>query len=268
MGGRERLIQSMDSGRATNYMRRDFIYPHRSVRSFPISRARLFTALGMTILINSATAYFGSFLLTVHSQVSEFILRCTGIPIKGLRSVEIFPHLGSVLALDIPFPHPQAFPLRTSLLFILSVAVLILIHRSIPLSRNFIVFLIILLCATRAVIFFNPSFYIDSAMYEQMWLRGEVLVWFLLPWVAAFLFVLTLPSIAGGVAWGLMLQIYAILWSALRLAFCLGVLHYTGILFVPLLWFCLGLLFDLVYVLVFYSLALHSSMKKVAGGRE
>jgi hypothetical protein len=265
---RERASGNMDHGRADTYMRREFIYPHRSVRSFPISQGRLCVGLGMALLINFATAYFGSFLLEVHGQLSKYILTCIRIPIKGTRVVEIFPFVGSVIAPYIPFPYPQAYPIRTSLLFIISVLVLIFIHRSIPLSRNFVVFLIVLLCAARVAIFVNPSFYFGSAAFEQMWLRGEVLVWIMLPWVSAFLFVLTLPSVAGAVAWALMLQIYAMVWSALRLAFCLAVLNYTGVLFLPLIWFCLGLLFDLVYVLVFYSLALHKSMKKVIGERE
>ncbi len=248
-------------------MRREHIYPHRSVRNFAISQARISIALGFAFLLNFATAYFGSFLLTIHSQISKSILTFIDIPIKGSRIVEIFSFLSPLAVPNIPFPHPQAFPLRTSLLFILSILVLILIHRSIPLSRNFVVFLIVLLCTARAVIFINPSFYLGSATYEQMWIRGELLVWLILPWVSAFLFILTLPSLAGAVGWALMLQIYAVIWSAVRLAFCLAVLHFTGILFLPLIWFCLGILFDLVYVLVFYSLALHGSMKKVIGER-
>jgi len=45
------------------------------------------------------------------------------------------------------------------------------------------------------------------------------------------------------------------------------VLHYSGILFLPLLWFVLGILFDLVIVLFFYSLALEQSIKRTMGGR-
>jgi len=125
-----------------------------------------------------------------------------------------------------------------------------------------------MICAAGAVIVLNPSFYFDSAMYEKTWLRGEILVWILLPWVSAFLFVLTLPSLAAGLVWSLWTEAYAIIWSAVRLAFCLGTLHYTGILFLPLLWFCFGILFDLVYVLLFYSMALHFSSKRSAGERK
>jgi hypothetical protein len=248
-------------------MRREFIHPHRSVRSFPISRTRFFAALGMAAVVSSAAAYFGSTLLVVHSQLSSFVLRCTRIPINGVQTLEIFPHLGPVVAPQITFHNSRADPLRTGLLFAVSVTGLVLIHRRVPLSRNFVVFLIVLLCTAGAVIIFNPSFYFDCAMFEQIWLRGEILVWILLPWISVFLFILTVPSVAGGAVWALLLQIYAMLWSALRLAFCLGVLHYTGILYLPFLWFCLGILFDLVYVLVFYSLVLHLSIKHVTGER-
>jgi hypothetical protein len=238
------------------------------VRSFPISGLRVFAGLAMALILSATVAYFGTPLLIVHGEMSSFLLKHTGIPVAGMTVVDIYPHLGPVVANDISFPHHRASPLRTILLFAASLAGLILVHRSVPLSRNFIIFLSILLCAAAVVIIVNPSFYFDSSVYTQIWLRGEILVWVLLPWVSAFLFVLTIPSVTSGVAWALLIQVYAIVWSAVRFVFCLGVFHYTGILFLPLLWFCLGVLFDLVYVLVFYSLALNLSIRKVTGERE
>ncbi len=249
-------------------MRREFIYPHRSVRSFPISGARLCVALGTAILLCTLVVYFGTALLVIHGRFSTFLLEKTRIPSSGMKMLEVYPHLGPVNTLDVPFPAQRAHPVRTGVIFAVFLLGLILIHRRFPLSRNFIVFLIVLLCTAGGVILLNQSFNFDSSMYERIWLRGEILVWILLPWVSAFLFILTVPSVAAGVGWALLIQVYAIFWSALRLAFCLGVLHFTGILFLPLLWFCLGILFDLVYVLVFYSLALQWSMKRAMGERQ
>lgn len=249
-------------------MRRAYIYPHRSVRSFPLSRRRLLTAVVMASFLSATVVYFGSSLLAAHNRFSWFILDLTRIPSGGLRLLEVFPFLGTATAPAIPVPHHRTNTLRTGISFAACVMALIVIHRRVPLGRNFIVFLLILMCAAGAVIVFNPSFYFDSTMFELIWLRGEILVWIILPWVSALLFVLTLPSAATGVAWALLVQIYAVAWSAVRLAFCLGVLHFTGILFLPLLWFCLGLLFDLVYILVFYSLALHFSIKRTGGLRK
>jgi hypothetical protein len=248
-------------------MRRESIYPHRSIRALPISRPRLLAALLTAALLCSGVVYIGTPLMEIHDSISAAILKITGTPSLGVKTVDIFPGLGPVTAPDIPIPHHRANPMRTVFLFAVSLVGLIIVYRSIPLSRNFIIFLLILLFAAGFVMVLNPSFYFDSAMYQQIWLRGEILVWILLPWVSAFLFLLTLPSLAGGIGWALLLQVYAVLWSALRLAFCLGVLHYTGILFLPLLWFCLGVLFDLVYVLTFYSFALKLSLRKVVGER-
>ncbi len=248
-------------------MRREYIYPHRSVRSFPISAQRVFAALGLAFVLSAAVLYFGTRLLDVHNLVSRFILKYTSIPIMRARSIDIFPGLGPVDIPDVLQPMNRASPLRNGIFFAAALTALIFAHRRFPLGRNFVVFLMILLCASGIVVIFVPSFSFDAVVYSQIWLRGEILIWLLLPWVSALLFVLTLPSIAGGFLWALLIELYVVFWSALRLAFCLGVLHYTGILFLPLLWFVLGILFDLVVVLFFYSLALQQSIKRTIGGR-
>jgi hypothetical protein len=249
-------------------MRRESIYPHRSVRSFPITRMRLWIALGTALIESTAVASFGPVLLAYHNHIAWWVLKVTHIPSADEGGVEVFSFLGRVTAPAIPLPPPGVNPLRTSVFFVLCLAGLLVVHRLVPLGRSFVMFLLILLCAAGAVIAFDPSFYFDSTMYVQIWLRGEYLVWLLLPWVAAFLFVLTMPSPGAGLAWSLLIEVYAIIWSSIRLAFCLGALHYTGILFLPLLWFCFGILFDLVYVLLFYSIALHFSSRRGAGERK
>lgn len=249
-------------------MRRVFIYLHRSVRSFPISRKRLWSALCMAFLMCLAVCFWGSSLLDAHVQLSGFILGLSGIPCQGSQSIEIFSFLRPVKALVLEGPQEQHDFRHLAMPILFSLIVLVLIHRWIPLSRTFVTCLIIILCATAAKIFFNPSYHLTSAEYEQIWLRGEFLVWILLPWISALIFILTIPSLFRGLAWGLLLQIYAVFWSAIRLAFCLGVFRYSGILFLPLLWFCLGILFDLVYLLTFYSFALSLTMKQVMGERE
>ena len=248
-------------------MRREHIYPHRSVRSFPISAQRVCASLSLALVLSVTVFYFGTRLLDVHNRISRFILKYTSIPTVESRTIEIFPGLGPVDVPDVPQPGDRASPSRNGVFFAAALTALIFAHRRFPLSRNFIVFLMILLCASGIVVLFVPSFSFDSIVYSQIWLRGEILIWLLLPWVSALLFVLTLPSIAGGFLWALLIELYVVFWSALRLAFCLGVLHYTGILFLPLLWFVLGILFDLVVVLFFYSLALQQSIKTTIGGR-
>ncbi len=232
-----------------------------------MAKARLAAALMLALTASGTLFYSGDHLLTSHGRLVELLLKHTRIPVEGMKIVGIFPHLSSVAVPDIPVPPPRGNLMRTILLLSASVTGLIIVPRRYPLGRNFAVFLIILLGAATTVIVFNPSFYYSSAMFCQIWLRGEILVWILLPWVSAFLFVMTQPSVFAGFAWAIGLQIYIVAWSAIRLVFCLGVLHHTGILFLLLLWFCLGVLFDLAVVLLSYSLSLHHNIGRFSGRR-
>lgn len=94
-----------------------------------------------------------------------------------------------------------------------------------------------------------------------------MLVWLVLPWFSSALFVLLHPDLRWGVLWALLVQGYAVVWSAVRLAFGVAVIHYSGLLFVPLLWFGLGLLADNIYLLVFFSLSTRQAAGKTWGRR-
>jgi hypothetical protein len=237
------------------------------VRAYPLSQVRLYVPLAIALIMSAGVFFFSAPLLTAHGRLTQSLLKFTSIPITGEKPVEVFPLFQPVTVPDVPFPSHRANPMRTTILFGASFIGLVLIYRRIPLGRNFVVFVAILLCAAAGVILLTSTFYFDSAMYSQIWLRAEVLVWLLLPWMSAFVFVLVLPSVLRGIAWSVLLQAYVIVWSAVRLAFCLGTMHFTGILYLPLLWFCLGILFDLVCLVFFYSLALHHSLKRVEGER-
>ena len=240
-------------------MRRDVIYLHKSFRSLRLGPGRLAFAFGIAAAGSALLAACGTLLLEIHGQVCRFLLELARIPSSRMARLEFFPGFGPASVPVTTVLQYEPNPVKATILFVVGVLVLLAIHRRIALAQNFVVFLVTLLVTAAGVIAFNPSFRFNSTEFTQMWLRGEVLVWLLLPWVSAFLFVLIQPSLIGRVAWVLVAQIFGFLWSAVRLAFCLGVLHYTGILFLPLLWFCLGLLADLLYMFVFYSLAVYQT---------
>jgi len=225
-------------------------------------------ALGIATVLFLAIFFSGSSLLKLHAHLSDFFLSLSGIPVSGVQGVTIFSFLSPINASSIAMPQYHDDPRRFAIIFVLSLALLAGIYRIAPLGRSFVVFLVILLCAAGAVMLFNPAFQFSSSAYAQTWMRGEFLVWILLPWVSCLLLVFTLPALYQALAWSLLLQVYAILWSSVRLVFCLGVFHYTGIIFLPMLWFSLGILFDLVYIMAFYSLAIRFSMKRILGERK
>jgi hypothetical protein len=236
-------------------VRRKSIYPHRSVRSLPLNGARLSAAVVLALALTAATYWFRAPLLAQHNQISAAVLRLCSIPLDGSARVDVFGPIGSAEVVTTPVFHLSRQPVRVAILFFGAVLALLAVYWRVELARNFVVFLLVLLFLAAGVMTFAPGSEITSAEFSQIWLRGEILVWLLLPWVSAGLLVVLQHTVWPGLIWAVLMQAYGFLWSAIRLAFCLGVLHYSGLLFMPLLWFTLGLLADVLYIVVFLSLS-------------
>jgi hypothetical protein len=241
-------------------MRRTSIYPHRSVRSLPLNGTRIGAALVLSLVLTGAAFWFRAPLLARHNQISAALLRLCDVPLEGSTQVDVFEPIGSAEVVTTPVFRLHEQPVRVAILFVSAVLILLALYRRVELVRNFVVFLLVLLLAAAAIMVFSSnseltSAEITSAEFSQIWLRGEILVWLLLPWLSAGLLVVLQPSAWLGLIWAVLMQAYGFFWSAIRLAFCLGVLHYSGLLFMPLLWFTLGLLADVLYIVVFLSLS-------------
>jgi hypothetical protein len=206
-------------------------------------------------------------LFTWHSRFCQSLLELTGVPVAGEKTIELFEGLSTAAVPATPSVRLESNPLRFALLAVAGVLVLGLIHRSIPLARGFVLFLLALLLITACVIVIHPSSQFGGVEFAQIWLRGEVLVWLLLPVFSAAMFTLIQPTLIIGMTLTVLVQVFGILWSAVRMAFCLAVMHYSGILFIPILWFALGILADMVYLMVFYSMAVHWNASRCWGRR-
>jgi hypothetical protein len=248
-------------------MRRDTIYPHRSIRSLEFTPERILAAILVAVVLTFAMYVGRDRLFVEHNRITATLLDLSGIPISGTARIDIFPVLGSADGAVTNIFHYQSSPLRVAILLISSIIALLIVHRRVHLARNFIVFLFILLLLAAGIMVFFQSFELQSAEFTQIWLREEVLVWFILPWFSASLFILARPDAWAGILWALGVQIFGIVWSAVRLAFCLALIHYSGLLFVPLLWFTFGLLADNIYLLVFFSISTHQAAGKAWGKR-
>jgi len=248
-------------------MRRVFIYPHRSVRAIPITGARCGLAALTIVTLTALIAVLAHPLLLLHNQLCLALLQLSGIPINGVSSVELFARLAEAPVPLVAVNEIGRHPWELWALFSAAMVVLLELHRRIPFVRSFLVFLMTLLILAVAVIIFHPSSQFSSPEFAGMWLRGELLVWWVLPWFSASMFVLIQPTALFGVGWAVLTQVYGFLWSAIRLAMCLALMHYSGILFVPIFWFALGLLADVVYLVVFYSVALQWAARRSWGKR-
>jgi len=246
-------------------LRRPFIYPHRSIRSVRLTGGRVFLAAVTAIVLTVIVATQQGVLVNVHNRICQTLVELAGVPVDGVSTVDLFAPLQPAPAISVTASRLDGHPIRLLILFAAGMLMLLQVHRRVALARGFIIFLMILLLVATAVIVFHPASQFGSVEFTQMWLRGEVLVWMLLPWFAAGMFVLIQPLFGAG--WVLVTQIYGFLWSAVRLAFSICLIHYTGILFVPMAWFALGLLADMVYLVVFYSMAVEWATRRAWGRR-
>ena len=246
---------------------RTFIYPHRSVRYLEVTAKRVAAALVLSALVCGLTGYYAIELMNIHGRIANFLMGFAGIPTSGWAPVGIFPGLQPALAPVTAIPTFQAVSGGARILLVAAIVILLLISRRYSLTRNLAGFLIFLLVVSAVVNALNPNLRFESQTFGQIWLRGEMLVWLLLPWVSSLLFVIPQPNIVEGIGWVLLAQVYGILFSALRMVFSLGVLHHTGMLFLPLIWFGMGTLSDLLFLLFFYSISVYRISGRVWGLR-
>jgi len=228
---------------------------------------RLLTAFATALAATGLVYFLSERLLAFHYRLSIWMLDICRIPITGSQSVEVFAPIGSAPAAMTRVFHSTDEPVRIAILFVCAMLGLLIIHRRVELARNFLVFVMILIMAAAGVLVFDPAFEIDSRTFTQIWLRGETLVWLLLPWFSAGLYALIQPALWRGFAWALAVQGYGLVWSAVRLAYCLAVIYYSGPLFALLLWFGLGLLADVLYLIVFFSLLTQPAAARTWGRR-
>lgn len=256
---------SKRAGDRNERMRRPFIYPHRSIRSVRVTPGRIFLAVVTAIVLTVLVATQQGRLMIEHNRISQAVIELAGVPITGSEMTPIFPVFDPAPAAIVTAARLDGKPFQLLILFAIAMLVLLQVHRRVALARGFIIFLMILLLVATAVVVFHPSSQFGSVEFTQMWLRSELLVWLLLPWFSAAMFVLIHPLFGAG--WALATQAYGFLWSAVRLAFSICLIHYSGILFVPMAWFALGLLADMVYLVVSYSIAVEWAARRAWGRR-
>lgn len=233
-----------------------------------MSSLRLWAGIGLALLISVLSVIYAVPIMETHSRVAGVLAGWAGLPVTGWTPIGVFPGLEPASGPVLAIPTFKEVSEGARLLLILSIVALLIVAQRFSLVRNVANFLIAMLVASAVANAVFDNFRLESTAFGQIWLRQEMLVWLLLPWVLILLFVIPQPNLSRGLLWVVFLQAYGFLFSALRMVFMLGVLHHTGLIFMPPLWFLLGTLSDLLFVLFFYSLAIHRSSGELWGVRE
>ncbi len=242
-------------------------YPHRSVRSVRFTTPHFVAGLAIAFAISLGLAGGASAILNLHGRVCVALLRLAGVMVDGRQSFQVFAPIQASWAAVVPFFSYSGHESRFAAVCALSIGALVVLYRHVTLARNFLLFVFTLLILPALFLLLGGTLDFTSASFTQTWIRFELVIWFLLPWVSVFRFFPVQRSVFKATASVAAVQGFGFVWSAARLAFCLGLFHYTGVLFLPLMWFCLGLLGDVLYVIVFYSVAVHRACIGLWGER-
>lgn len=262
---RGKCIESAESYSRYTDMNRRIVVPHRSVRGIRLTLPRLALMILAAGTASVSVFVFGSRLLNFHQEMCRRIVEFIGIPASATTT--------QIAAVEKPITAALvSVPIfagnRTALLSVgCTLLALVALHRTFPMARSLIFFVLTLLAVSLIACLFNPELRVDSVSFTRLWMATQFALWLALPWVCAFLVMPIEPSPIRGLAWVAGIGIYGFFWSIVRLAFCLGVLHHTGVLFLTGLWFGFGPLADLLYILTFYSMAVRHASLRVWGYR-
>jgi hypothetical protein len=232
--------------------------PHRSNRSLPISIAQIAGASVAAASICAAVLMLGSSILSGHNWLCSAILRWANVTIVGLQPANLYR--AGLLTVDgflieastggLASPHQLA----AATALIVFVAALVGWRR--PFLRGLAVSVVVVIVVAAGATLFSPRTSWSTAHFSRLWLRVELAVWLTAPWLAASTMVFRTgvgPRLISAIA---ALELYLICWSAIRMAAGIALVAAVGAGAVPVVFFLVGPICDLLSVMVFYSLAL------------
>jgi hypothetical protein len=238
--------------------RRPFLELPRGLRFVVFEPVSILTTLLTAAALSLAIARFGTLLLTFHEGLRERMLAWTGIPTSGFAAVAVFG--GAVVRSPITLVADYAtLPWLLATVSIAVAAVFCAIYAYSHLSRSMMLAALFLLLVSAADSLLSPVGKGDSNFFSAFWLRCELVIWILTPWLVAMLAGIVLPTWWARLLWIMVVPAYSIVWSAVRLTFCAGLLFYAGPVLMLLLWSAFGILAELLSLCLFYSLIVYQA---------
>ena len=231
-----------------------FLELHRSFRFVAPDPARILPGFLLAAALSGGIAYRGATLLHIHEILRERILEWTGVPISGYATIASFGMQNLRIAVSpVAVYHEHPWLLATVCTITAAIC-------------------LVLCCAGEV----EPEFddpgigragdirrrpLVPAWRNKRLHLLHGILAAVRVrnldsdPWLMAMLASIIMPSRLAGAFWITAAPAYAIFWSSVRLAFCTGLLYYSGPVLILLLWSIFGVLADLFSLCLFYSLA-------------
>lgn len=237
----------------TKNTRKRFLELHRSFRFVAPGPFALISTLFAAAIMSVAIARFGTALLRIHEDLRTHVLAWTGIPINGFAPISVFGG-ADVRSPITPVAIYAGRPWLLPIVCAAAAAIFIGVYAYSHLSRSVMVFALLVLSISTVDSVVSPIGDGDSSFFGGFWLHCELAIWILIPWLVAMLAAIIVPSWWARFFWMIVAPAYSVFWSAVRLAFCAGLLYYAGPVLIVLLWSAFGVLAELLSLCLIYSL--------------
>ena len=214
-------------------------------------------ALVMASILSAFVYYNAVPIMKLHTSLAIDLASKLNLPIAGYKAVSVFPGIEPSQAPMISVPTFLEIGFTGRMIWLVCLLGLTVLAARFQLLRSLLVLLILLLLASAVVSSLFERYEFDAGVFGQIWYRQVMLVWILLPWFTSFLFLVFQPNILEGIGWVLLSQLYSFAFSLIRMTFVMGVLHYTGLILFPCVWFLVGTLAELLFLLQFYSISIY-----------
>ena len=201
-------------------------------------------------------------LMEVHTHLAAKLYRALDLPVTSFKTISVFPGLQPGITIMTPVPMFQAVGDGARVFWLITVTALAVCALRFRLLRSFLLFLIFLMLLSAVVNSIFERYEFDAGTFGQIWYRQVMLVWLLLPWMTSILFIMFQPRPLEGLGWVILSQVYSFAFSIIRMVFALGILHFSGLLFFPMIWFLVGTFGELMYLLQFYSISIYRATGK------
>ena len=238
-------------------MRRKNIYPHKSLRYMPFRNIFLLQGLVVSIVADILLLWQMGSVLNWHTRALQRLLDLAEVPWEVGRQIAVLPGISGTLVRSTSLDYQQ-YPMYPWIFFGIATVVFLIGYKFWPAPLRPLLALIpvglgITLFYLKVI---SPNLPYNSEDFVAIWYRGEVYLWLLLPWVFGLgLFTLNVPF-GLKLPWLVIVFLYSLVWSAVRLATAVATFYYFGPMWMPLFYFLCGFLADFLYIVACYSLAM------------
>ena len=196
-------------------------------------------------------------ILDWHTRALQRLLDLAEVPWEVGRQIDVLPGVATSLV-RVPYLDYQEYPWYPWAFFGLSVAAFLVGYKYWPSPIRPLLALVPI--GLGVTLFYlqviSPSLPYSPEDFAAIWYRGETYLWLLLPWIFGLgLFTLNVPF-AIKLPWLMIVFLYSLLWSVVRLAMAVATFYYFGSIWMPIFYFLCGFLADFLYIVACYSLAM------------